>query len=67
MTKKLIKTGHSEALILDKTMKEHLGLEGTVDVVLRDNEIVLRRPLTVREASKRSGEKYREAYNRLAK
>lgn len=66
MTKKLVKTGNSSALIVDKTMKDHLGVTDSVEVVYEKDRIVLRRPMTVREASKRSGEKYAEAYKRLS-
>ncbi len=66
MTRKLVKTGNSSALIVDKTMKEHLGVTDEVEVAYEKGRIVLRRPMTVREASERSGKKFREAYKRLA-
>ena len=66
MTRKLIKTGNSNALIVDKTMKEHLGITDAVEVIYEKDRVVLRRPMTVREASEISGERYKEAYKRLS-
>lgn len=66
MTRKLIKTGNSTALVVDKTMKQHLGVTDEVEVVYEEDRIVLRRPLSVKEASERSAQKYGEAYKRLA-
>jgi antitoxin component of MazEF toxin-antitoxin module len=66
MTRKLVKTGNSTALIVDKTMKEHLDITDEIEVSYEKDRIVLRKPLTVREASAQSGEKFREAYKRLA-
>lgn len=50
MTRKLVKTGNSSALIVDKTMKEHLGIIDEVEVAYEMGRIVLRKPMTVREA-----------------
>jgi len=66
MTKKLHKSGNSMSLIITKTMREHLGVTDEVDVQFAEGQIILRKPLSVREASRGSGEKYREAYRRLA-
>jgi antitoxin component of MazEF toxin-antitoxin module len=66
MTRKLVKTGNSSALIVDKTMKEHLDISDEIEVFYEKGRIILRKPLTVREASARSGEKFRKAYKRLA-
>lgn len=66
MTKKLIKTGNSEALILDKTMKDHLGVNGSVDVFMREGEIILRKPLSIEEAAERTVARYGKALKRLA-
>ena len=66
MTRKLVKTGNSNALIVDKTMKEHLGVTDEVEVIYEKDRIVLKRPMTVREASDISGKKYRAAYKNLS-
>ena len=62
MTRKLVKTGNSIALVVDKTMKEHLGVTDEVEVIYEKDRIVLKRPMTVREPSDHSGKKYRAAY-----
>jgi antitoxin component of MazEF toxin-antitoxin module len=51
MTRKLVKTGNSNALIVDKTMKEHLGVTDEVEVIYEKDRIVLKRPMSVRDAS----------------
>ncbi len=66
MTRKLIKTGNSQALTIDKTMKEHLGISDAVEVIYEKDRIILVRPMTIEEASARSGKKYENAYKRLA-
>lgn len=67
MTRKLIRSGNSDALTFDKTMKEHLGITKEVDVQYIEGKIILSKPLTVKEASARSGKKFAKAYKRLAK
>ena len=47
MTRKLVKTGNSIALVVDKTMKEHLGVTDEVEVIYAQDRIVLKRPMTV--------------------
>ena len=68
MTRKLVKTGNSDALIITKEMKEHLGVKETVAVYYRGDEIVLKRPrMTLEEAEARTDAKFREVYEDLAK
>ena len=67
MTRNLVRTGNSSALVLTRDMKEHLGVTDTVDVQFKDGCIILRRPLSFEEASARSDEKFAEAYKELAK
>jgi len=67
MIKKLIRTGNSRALTIDKVMQEHLGITGEVEVQFIKGKLILTRPLTVTEASARSAEKFAEAYKRLAR
>ena len=46
MLKTLIKTGNSEALVLNKDMKTHVGItDGAVEVTYEAGRIVLTRPL----------------------
>ncbi len=66
MTRKLVKTGNSDALIITKEMKEMLGIESEIDVVYDRDRIVLQKPLTVREASAISDQMYGDAYRKLA-
>jgi antitoxin component of MazEF toxin-antitoxin module len=45
MTKKLTRTGGSDALVISRDMKAHLGLiDGTVEVEFREGGILLTRP-----------------------
>ncbi|KAA0225411.1 hypothetical protein FCG40_12220 [Fimbriimonadia bacterium ATM] len=67
MIKRLIKTGNSEALILDRTLRAHLGLEGSVEIRLRENEIVLTKPKSIEEIAERIDRRYGRALKRLAK
>jgi len=70
MTRKLVRTGNSDALILTKEMKEHLGVRETVAIYYADGQIILERPKSSRmsldEAMKRSIEKYDDVYRKLA-
>lgn len=66
MTRKLIKTGNSQALTIDKTMKEHLGIEDAVEVVYEKNKIILLRPMTIEEAAENTIMRYGRALKRLA-
>lgn len=66
MTKKLVRTGNSDALIITKEMKEMLGVEDEIDVVYDRDKVILRKPLTVREASALSDKMYSKAYKKLA-
>ncbi len=47
-------------------MKEHLGLTDEVEVVYEKDRIVLKRPMTVREAAERTMSRYDEALKKLA-
>lgn len=67
MIKRLIKTGNSEALILDRALRAHLGLEGSVEIRLRENEIVLTKPKSIEEIAERIDRRYGRALKRLAK
>ncbi|MEO7454224.1 MAG: hypothetical protein ABIV13_05610 [Fimbriimonadales bacterium] len=66
MTRKLVKTGNSNALIVDKTMKEHLGITDAIEVIYEKDRIVLRRPMSVREAAERTIERYDKVLKKLA-
>ena len=66
MKRQLIKTGNSVALILTKDMREHLGISTEVDVQLTEGKIVLRKPMSLEEASERSDKKFSRAYKRLS-
>ncbi|MEA2553301.1 MAG: hypothetical protein QOJ65_1477 [Fimbriimonadaceae bacterium] len=67
MRRPLVKTGNSVALILSRDMREHLGVSDAVDVQFADGQIILRRPISIEEASDRSDKKFSKAYKRLAK
>lgn len=67
MTRKLTRTGNSDALTITRDMKDHLGITDEVDVQFLAGKIVLKRPMTIEEASARSDEKFKGAYKRLAK
>ena len=67
MKRQLVKTGNSLALVLTRDMREHLGLSDSVDVQFTEGQIILRKPMTIEEASDRSDKKFSEAYKRLAK
>jgi antitoxin component of MazEF toxin-antitoxin module len=67
MKRQLVRTGNSVALVLTKDMREHLGVSDSVDVQFVEGQIVLRKPLSLEEASDRSDKKFSEAYKRLAK
>lgn len=44
MRKKLIRNGHSKALIMDRTLLAHIGIEDEVEILLLKGRIVLMRP-----------------------
>ena len=67
MTRPLVRTGNSTALILTRDMKEHLGITDSVDVQIEQDRIVLRKPLSFEEAAARSDQKFANAYKELAK
>lgn len=67
MTRNLIRTGNSFALILTREMKDHLGVTDAVDVQIEEGRIVLRKPLSFAEAAARSDEKFANAYIELAR
>jgi len=67
MTRKLVKTGNSSALILTKDMREHLGVNDTVEVQFKEGEIILKKPLTFEQAAKKTQERYPKTYERLSK
>jgi antitoxin component of MazEF toxin-antitoxin module len=67
MTRNLVRTGNSTALILSRDMKEHLGITDTVDVQIEEGRIILRKPLSFEEATARSDQKFANAYKELAK
>lgn len=48
ITTKLIKDGNSTAVRLPKTALELSGLSGTVELVVKDGEIILKMPKSVR-------------------
>ena len=66
MTRKLTTTGNSVAFVLTRDLRDHLGITDAVDVVLKEGEIVLRKPMSVEDASRLSGRKYRNAYRKLS-
>jgi len=66
MTRKLVATGNSLALTLDKTMRDHLGITTIVEVQLREGEIVLRKPMTIQEAAENTKQRYGRALKKLA-
>jgi len=67
MTRKLVKTGNSSALILTKDMREHLGIDDVVEVQIKEGEIVLKRPMSFEEAAKKTHERFPKTYERLSK
>ncbi|HWA83641.1 MAG TPA: hypothetical protein VG820_09420 [Fimbriimonadaceae bacterium] len=67
MIRKLVRTGNSVALIFSKDMREHLGVEGEVEVEYVQGEIRLRKPMTLAEAAARSDAKFADVYRELAK
>lgn len=67
MTRKLIKTGNSDALVITKEMKEHLGVRETVAVYYERGRIILERPKTIEDAEKLADDLYEEAFRNLAK
>ena len=48
ITTKLIKDGNSTAVRLPKTALELSGLSGTVELVVKDGEIILKKPKAAR-------------------
>jgi len=66
MTRKLIKTGNSDALVITKEMKEHLGVRESIAVYYEKGKIILERPTTFEEAKELSLERFSDAYERLA-
>ena len=66
MTRKLVKTGNSSALIVDKTMKEHLGVTDEVEVSYEKGRVVLKKPMTIEEAAERTVARYGKALKKLA-
>lgn len=66
MTRKLVKTGNSDALIITKEMKEHLGVRETVAVYYRGDEIVIKRPSDFELAKEESLKRFGPAYRKLA-
>jgi hypothetical protein len=67
MKKKLYKVGNSQGLIFTKDMLEHLGVEGTVEVVMEPGRITLRKPEpTIEEIAAEAVVRYRETLKRLA-
>lgn len=67
MTRKLIKTGNSDALVITKEMKEHLGVRESIAVYYEKGKIILERPTTFEEAQARTDEKFADVYEELAK
>jgi antitoxin component of MazEF toxin-antitoxin module len=66
MRRKLVKTGNSDALIITKEMKEHLGVREAVAVYYSEGQIILKRPTSFEEAKNASLERFDEAYRKLA-
>jgi predicted RND superfamily exporter protein len=70
--RKLGRSGNSRVLVITRDMREHLGVDDEVQVILRENEVVLRRPEGGADdpdflaASQRTGEKFKTAYKKLA-
>lgn len=68
MRKKLIKVGNSEALIMSKDMKEHLGVRETIEVTYDSGRIILSRPTMILEdAEAYTDAKFHDTYRELAK
>ncbi len=68
MTRKLIKTGNSDALVITKEMKEHLGVRETVAVYYAEGKIIIEKPkMTFEEAKEASLARFEDAYRELAK
>jgi hypothetical protein len=68
MKKKLHKIGNSQGLIFTKDMLDHLGVEGTVEVVMEPGRITLRNPEpTLEELAAKTIEQFDEALRNLAK
>lgn len=66
MTKKLTKSGNSKVLTMNKTMLDHLGVEDHVEVEFEKGRIVLKAPMTVEQASRLSGKRFKAAYKKLS-
>lgn len=66
MIRKLVKTGNSVALIFSKDMRDHLGVEGDVEVEYLEGEIRLRKPMSLEDAKEHSLRRYADAYRKLA-
>lgn len=66
MTRRLVKTGNSVALIVTKDMRDHLGVDEQVDVQFEADRIILRKPLSFDEAKEFSLKRYEKAYRKLA-
>jgi len=67
MQRKLTKVGNSQALILTRDLKDHLGITDTVDVQIKEGEIVLRKPVSFDEARTKTQQRYRDAHEELSK
>ncbi len=68
MKKKLHKVGNSHGLLFTKDMLDHLGVEGTVEVVMEPGRIVVTRvEPTIEELAAKTIEQFGEALRNLAK
>lgn len=66
MIRRLTKIGNSYGLILSKDLRDHLGITDEVEVIIREGEIVLRRPMSLDHALEHSETKFGDAFSRLS-
>jgi antitoxin component of MazEF toxin-antitoxin module len=69
IVRKLGRSGNSRVLVLTRDMREHLGIEDEVQIVYRENELVLQKPTvrdSVRAASTDSDREFARTYESLA-
>ena len=65
LTRKLIQSGNSKALVISKEMLEHLGLDEFVSIEYHKDSIVLKRPaMEFDEALNKAHSKYSSNFNR---
>ena len=67
MRQQLVETDQGTALLITPEVMLALGIENEVELTIERDHAVLRKPITMAEASCQSDVKFAEAYRELAK